>query len=307
MSVAVGVIGCGRAHPPGRLTNAELETRIDTTDTWIRDRTGITSRWIGGTTTGLATEAARQALDDAGLTIDAIGLIVVATSTPDQPIPAAAALVARELGSDAGTMDVNGACAGFVYAYVSAASWVSLTGRPALVIGVDVLSRIVDPGDRGTVILFGDGAGAVVMAPSGDGPELLSVHSGSDATAVAILECRAGGFLHMDGQAVFKLAVRAAMASIEEALTAAGLGHDDIDLFVPHQANERITAAIAKRLSLDPSRVVSTIAETGNASAATIPYALSVAGDEGRLHPGDVVVLCGFGAGMTWATAVLRW
>lgn len=306
MSVGVGVVGCGRAHPAGRLTNADLAARIDTTEQWILERTGIESRWIGGTTTGLATEAARAALESASMSVDDLGLIVVATSTPDQPIPSAAALVARELGSTAGTMDVNGACAGFVYAYVSAASWVSLTQRPALVIGVDVLSKVVDPDDRGTAILFGDGAGAVVLSPS-DSSAILAAHSGTDATQIEILECQPGGFLYMEGKAVFKLAVRAAIDSIDQALSAAGLTEADIDLFVPHQANERITAAIAKRLDLDPSQVVSTIVNTGNASAATIPYGLSVADDEHRLRSGDIVVLCGFGAGMTWSTTVLRW
>jgi len=203
-------------------------------------------------------------------------------------------------------MDVNGACAGFVYAYVSAASWVSLTQRPALVIGVDVLSKVVDPDDRGTAILFGDGAGAVVLGPSESGA-ILSAHCGTDATQIGILECRPGGFLFMEGKAVFKLAVRAAIDSIEQALSAAGLTEADIDLFVPHQANERITAAISKRLDLEPSQVLSTIVDTGNASAATIPYGLSVADDDGRLRRGDIVVLCGFGAGMTWATTILRW
>ena len=307
------MLGCGRAHPDQRLTNADLEARLDTSDQWIRDRTGIHSRWIGGTTTQLSADAARLALAAAGVTAAELGTIVVATSTPDRIIPSTAALVARELGSTAGTFDVNGACAGFVYALGSAAGWVGLTGKPALVIGADVMSRIVDPDDRGTAILFGDGAGALVIGPAGAaGTEtidsaLLALHSGTDGATVEILECRSGAFLSMEGQAVFKIAVRAAVDSITTALIAAGLTAADIGLFVPHQANERITRSIAQRLGLGPDQVVSTLADTGNSSAATIPYALSVADEHGRIERGAIVVLCGFGAGMTWSTAVLRW
>lgn len=312
MSAHIAVLGCGRAHPDHQLTNADLEARLDTSDQWIRDRTGISSRWIGGTTTQLSTDAATIALAAAGVAASELGTIVLATSTPDRTIPSTAALVARDLGSHAGTFDVNGACAGFVYALGSAVGWVELTGKPALVIGADVMSRIVDPDDRGTAILFGDGAGALVIAPRAEsadhaGSALLALHAGTDGATVEILECQTGGFLQMEGQAVFKIAVRAAVESITTALTAAGLTPADIGLFVPHQANDRITRSIAQRLGLSQEQVMSTLVDTGNSSAATIPYALSIAADEGRLPRGTIVVLCGFGAGMTWSTAVLRW
>lgn len=308
MTADIVVLGWGRAHPDSRLTNADLEARLDTTDEWIFERTGISSRWIGGTTAGLSTAAARIALTEAGIDPSELGAIVVATSTPDQRIPSTAALVARELGSSAGGFDVNGACAGYVYALGAAAGWVGLTGRPALVIGTDVMSRIIDPADRGTAILFGDGAGALVIAPAGaTASAVLSLHSGTDGTTSEILECAADGFLRMEGRAVFKVAVRAAVESIHAALHQADLEPGDIDLFVPHQANERITSAIAQRLGLRDDQVVSTLGETGNTSAGSIPYSLSVAADAGRLERGKIVVLCGFGAGMTWSTAILRW
>ena len=290
MTTPIVVLGCGRAHPDGQLTNADLEERLDTTDQWIRERTGICSRWIGGSTTEWSTTAARIALAHADVTPAELGVIVVATSTPDQRLPSTAAMVARDLGSDAGGFDVNGACAGYVYALGAAAGWVELTGRPALVIGTDVMSRIIDPNDRNTAILFGDGAGALVIGPTGDTDSaLLSLHSGTDGTTVDILRCEAEGFLTMQGPAVFKVAVRAAVESIKAALDQAGLDASEADLLVPHQANERITTAIAQRLELSADRVVSTLAETGNTSAGSIPYSLSVACDDGRLRRGQIV------------------
>jgi 3-oxoacyl-[acyl-carrier-protein] synthase-3 len=233
-------------------------------------------------------------------------MLVVATSTPARLLPGAAAGVARELDLTCGVVDMNGACAGFVYAWQAAQGFLAAGLGSVLVVGSDILSQVTDPDDRATVILFGDGAGAVLLSPEGDGA-VLGFHAGTDPGAEDILYCEHGGHMTMEGPAVFKLAVRAATDSALRALERAGLGPGDVDLFVPHQANQRITDAIAGRLELGPERVVSTIARTGNTSAGSIPHALSVASAEGRLRRGDVVLLSGFGAGMTWATAVLRW
>ncbi len=300
------IAGVGGALPDGVLTNADLEARMDTSDEWIVARTGIRSRRVGGTTTGLAAEAARAALAQAGADDEPVGMIILATSTPDRPIPASAAAVAGELGLECGTIDVNGACAGFVYAITAAFGFLDAGVGSVLVIGSDVMTRVVDPNDRGTAILFADAAGALVLSPGGDA-ELLGWHAGTDPSTLSILKCEPGSLVEMSGQAVFKVAVRAAADSALAALANAEIKPGDVDLLVPHQANQRITDALASRLGLGPERVVSTIAETGNSSAATIPYALSVAQADGRLHDGDILLLSGFGAGMTWASAVLRW
>jgi 3-oxoacyl-[acyl-carrier-protein] synthase-3 len=223
-------------------------------------------------------------------------------------MPGASASVAGALGYIGPAFDLNGACAGFPYALVTTSGWIAGGARRALVVGVDAMSAITDPSDRSTAILFGDGAGAVVVEhdPGGTGG-VLGWHAGTDATARSILHCQRDAFIAMEGQAVFKIAVRAAVDSAFRALERAEMKPGDIDLFVPHQANQRITDAIASRLELEPDRVVSTLADTGNSSAGTIPYSLSVAADEGRLRDGSVVLLSGFGAGMTWCTALYRW
>jgi 3-oxoacyl-[acyl-carrier-protein] synthase-3 len=277
---------------------------MDTSDEWIVARTGIHSRRVGGTTTGLAAQAARTAIAQAGPDIEPIAAIVLATSTPDRVIPASAATVAGELGLTCGTFDVNGACAGFVYALIAATGF--LGAGSVLVIGADVMTRVVDPTDRGTAILFADGAGALVLAPGG-GADLLGWHAGTDPSTLDILKCELGDTITMQGQAVFKFAVRAAADSALQALASANVKPGDVDVLIPHQANQRITDALAHRLGLSDDRVVSTIANTGNSSAGTIPFALSVAAADGRLHDGSLVLLSGFGAGMTWASAVLRW
>jgi 3-oxoacyl-[acyl-carrier-protein] synthase-3 len=304
------VTGVGGAVPDGILTNADLESRMDTSDEWIRERTGIVERRVGGTTAGLAAEAGRIALAQAGAAgAPPVSMVLLATSTPDEVIPGSAAAVAGELGFTCGGADLNGACAGFVYGLVAAGGFLAPGGGSVLVAGSDVMTRITDPHDRGTAILFADGAGAVVLspAPAGSDAGLLGWHAGTDPSTHDILRCGVGGTIEMAGQAVFKVAIRATTASVLAALEAAGVDASDVDLFVPHQANQRITDALAARLGLGPDRVVSTIDRTGNSSAGTIPFALSVAHDEGRLRDGAIVVLTGFGAGMTWATAVLRW
>ena len=306
--VGARFLGTGRATPPGTLTNAELEARLDTTDTWIVERTGIRSRTVGGTTASLAADAGAQALSAAGLPATDLGAIVVATCTPDRVFPSVSSVVAGTLGATCATFDVNGACAGFIHGLVSALAWSAADGKPVLVAGADRMTSVIDPDDRSTAILFGDGAGAMVVAADAGSPGgILAIDGGTDATAADILCCEPGQTIHMEGRSVFKIAVRAAAESIDVALERASMTATEIDLLILHQANERITRAIANRLELSDDQVVSTLAHTGNASAATIPHATSVAVDDGRLTDGGTVVLCGFGAGMTWATALLRW
>lgn len=312
MRIPARVVGWGRHHPDEVVTNADLEARLDTSDEWIRERTGIASRRVGGVTSEMASAAALQAVRRWGGDPATIDVVTVATSTPDRTMPPVAAAVASAVGAGAGMFDLNGACTGFVQALVGAHGLLAAGVQRVLVVGSDAMSRITDPEDRSTAILFGDGAGALVLETSGDADSpcsggLLSADFGGDPTTRDILTCAAGGYIEMQGQAVFKVAIRAATDSAVRALDAAGIEARDVDLFVPHQANQRITDAIASRLGLAEHAVMSTIEETANTSAATVPAALSVAADDGRLRDGHHVLLSGFGAGMTWATAVLRW
>lgn len=314
MSLArAAVIGCGSAVPEGRLTNADLERRgLDTNDEWIVERTGIRERRMAGpddTTAALATAAGGSAIKDAGLTPDDIGFVVLATTTPDQVLPSTSTAVQDALGVRCGAIDLSAACAGFVYALGMAASMVE-TGRAdnVLVIGAETLTRIVDPMDRGTAILFGDGAGAVVLARSDDAGGLLSWDTGCDGSLASILEVPAGdAYMSMDGPEVFRKAVRVVVESGAAALAAAGVAADDIAVFVPHQANVRIISAACDRLGIPFERAFVNIDQYGNTSAASVPLALHGAVEAGRLTDGDLVLLSGFGAGMTWASAVLRW
>lgn len=312
MRIAARVVGWGRHHPDEIVTNADLEARLDTSDEWIRERTGIRSRRVGGVTGDMAVAAALAAVDRWGGDPRSIEVVTVATSTPDRVMPPVAATVAGAVGANAGMFDLNGACTGFVQALVTAHGLLATGVRRVLVVGSDAMSRITDPEDRSTTILFGDGAGALLLeAPedpaAGHTGGLLSVDFGGDPASMGILTCATDGHIEMQGQAVFKVAVRAATESATRALRAAAIEPGDVDLFVPHQANQRITDAIASRLGLAGHTVVSTIAETANTSAATIPAAIAVAADDGRLRDGHRLLLSGFGAGMTWASAILRW
>ncbi|HEX2040121.1 MAG TPA: beta-ketoacyl-ACP synthase III [Acidimicrobiales bacterium] len=306
------VTGLGCALPSRRLTNADLEARVDTTDRWIVERTGIRERRIAGpddTTASLATAAGGAAIKDAGLTPDDIDLLVLATCTPDQQLPHTSARVQDALGLRCGALDLGAACAGFVYALGFAASIVE-TGRAehVVVVGAETLSRIIDPDDRGTAVLFGDGAGACVVSRSDQPGGLLSWHVGCDGAAADLLQIPPeAGFLQMDGPEVFRRAVRVVVESAAAALARAGLAAEDVGLFVPHQANIRIIQAAAERLGIPMERVVVNIERYGNTSAASIPIALHEAVTAGRLSAGDVVLMSGFGAGMTYASATLRW
>ena len=313
------VIGSGSALPARIVTNDELAQRIDTSDAWIRERTGIAQRHIASEderTSDLATRAAQAALEDAGLTPDDIDLIVLATATPDLTFPSTAAIVQSKLGITAGAaFDVHAVCTGFVYALSTANAFLT-TGqhRRALVIGAETFSRIIDWEDRSTCVLFGDGAGAFVLEAQdteergilgstlrcdGSMTELLYVDGGPSATGTV-------GHLRMQGNKVFKEAVGRISSAMVEAAKVADIPMSAVDWFVPHQANQRIIAGVVKRLELDPSKIVSTIARHGNTSAASIPLAYDVARRDGRIKDGDLVMIEGMGGGLTWGAALFR-
>jgi len=311
-SSGLGVTGAavtswGVALPETAVTNADLEARLDTSDHWITERTGIRERRIGGTTGELATAAARQALVAADASPGSVDLLVLATSTPDQHMPATASVVQDALGLHCGAFDVNAACSGFVYALVAGAGMTGIGARRVLVVGADVMSRLTDQQDRSTAVLFGDGAGAVVL-DAVDGPgQILGWNLGSDGSLRHLLQADIGGYITMMGKEVFRRAVRVMVDSSEAALARAGLTAADVDLLVPHQANTRIISAACERLGIPMERTASVLDRTGNTSAASIPLALGDAASAGRLAKGDIVLLVGFGAGMTWASVVLRW
>lgn len=301
------VTGWGVALPDTAVTNADLEARLDTSDRWITERTGISERRIGGTTGQLAAAAARQALVAAGATPASVDLLVLATSTPDQQMPATASTVQESLGLRCGAFDVNAACSGFVYALIAGVGMAGIGARRVLVVGADVMSRVTDQQDRGTAVLFGDGAGAVVLdAVEGPG-QILGWDLGSDGSLRHLLQADIGGYVRMEGKEVFRRAVRVMVESSEASLAKAGLTAADVDLLVPHQANTRIIVAACERLGIPVERTAMVLHRTGNTSAASIPLALGDAVDAGRVAKGDHVLLVGFGAGMTWASAVLRW
>ena len=303
---AVAATGCGRFLPETVVTNDDLATRLDTSDEWIVERTGIRSRRVGGTTVGNATEAARRALADAGRSADELGLIVVATTTPDRVVPPTATEVAEHLDVQCGAFDLSATCAGFVYGVVVAGELCARLRQPGVVVGADAITRIVDPADRSVGVLFGDGAGAVVLEPT-DGEAGLLGWSMRTEPCAEILKCELGGYVSMNGQELFYKAIHAAEESALAALKEAGLEAGDVDLFVPHQANTRIIDALARRVGIESDKVVSVIEHTGNTSAASIPIGLCAAAGDGRLRPGAVVLMTAFGGGMTLASAVLRW
>jgi 3-oxoacyl-[acyl-carrier-protein] synthase-3 len=305
--MGVEVRGWGSALPEKIVTNADFASRLDTTDQWIIERTGIRERRFGGSTGSLAVEAGQRAIDVAGVDPASIGVVVLATTTPDQQMPATASYVQDALGCGGGAMDLNAACSGFVYAMVAGAGLCEMGAARVLVIGSDVMSRITDQDDRGTAILFGDGAGAVVLDRV-DGPgRLLGWDLGSDGSLRHLLSCDAGGYTQMNGKEVFRQAVRVMVDSCTKALSRSGRTAADVTLLVPHQANTRIVSAACDRLGIPIERTALVLERTGNTSAGSVPLALADAADNGRLADGDLVLLCGFGAGMTWASTVLQW
>jgi 3-oxoacyl-[acyl-carrier-protein] synthase-3 len=300
------ITGWGTALGPKTLTNKDLEQMMETSDEWIVERTGIRERHVGGTTVGLSTESGRAALDMSGVDLAEIDALVLATTTPDTQW-GTAATVQNELGLRCGAFDVNAACSGFVYGLVTAHGMIAMGARKVLLIGTDSLSRIVDWEDRNTAVLFGDGSGAVVLeAVEGPG-QLLAWDLDADGSLGRLLWAEVGGFIHMEGKEVFRRAVRIMVDSATKSMNHAGITADDIALVVPHQANVRIIQAACDRLGIEHERAVMVLDRTGNTSSASVPLALADALDTGRVKEGDLLLLVGFGGGMTAASAVLRW
>ena len=312
------------AVPDRRVTNEELSQRVDTSDAWIVERTGIRERRVaaeGETTASLAIEAGAAAIKRADLSPSDIGCCIVATCTPEQPMPPTSSFVQEALGLRCGAFDLDAACSGFVYSLVIGASLVSTTGAPVLVIGSETLSRITDPDDRSTCVLFGDGAGAAVVQAADDERGILSSFMKSDGTLAELLYRPGGGakipfdlamlddkshLVKMAGPEVFKAAVRSMCEAAEQALKRAGVTSEDIDLLVPHQANNRIIEATAKYAGIPMEKVFVNVDRYGNMSSASVPVALDEAREQGRIRDGSLVLMVAFGAGFTWAANVVR-
>jgi 3-oxoacyl-[acyl-carrier-protein] synthase III len=320
------IVGVGSVLPERVVPNAEFERYVDTSDEWIRERTGINERHFASadeTTSDLAVAAGRIALETAGIAPEQVDLIVCATCTPDTPIPAAGVWIQRKLGVAAPAFDVNGACAGFSYAFSTATAFIeSGHAETVLVIGAEEMSKVMDLNDRATCILFGDGAGAAVLRRS-DTPGVIGSVLGADGSAAEILLIPAGGSripashetvdahdhaLRMpNGREVFKRAVVEMSNACRQLLEKSGFTPDDVDLLIPHQANARIMIAVAERLGISMDRAVVDVETVGNTSAASIPIALDRAYRAGRVHEGDLVLLTSFGAGLSWGANLLRW
>ena len=324
--VHVSITGLGRHVPERVVTNDELARLVDTSDEWITSRTGIKERRFaadGEALSDLALPAARAALAAAGISSRDLDLIIVATVTPDMMFPATAALLADQLGaSEAGAYDLSAGCTGFIYALVQAHGMISSgLSKHALIVGADVLSKLMNLADRSTCVLFGDGAGAAVIEPVESGG-FLAFELGADGSGGVDLSLPAGGsripataesvargdhYVHMNGRQVFKFATRVLVSSAERVLRQAGLSSGDVDVYVPHQANVRIIDHAVAKLGIPKERVVVNVDRYGNTSSASIPLALADALAEGRLHKGDTVLMTGMGAGLTWGSVVMNW
>ncbi|MGG3162410.1 beta-ketoacyl-ACP synthase III [Geobacillus stearothermophilus] len=308
--MGAGIIGVGRYVPEKVLTNADLEKMMDTSDEWIRTRTGIEERRIAADdidTSDMAYFAAEKALADAGVEAKDIDLIVVATVTPDRSFPSVACMLQERLGAvNAAAMDLSAACSGFMYGMVTAAQFIDTgTYKYILVVGADKLSKITDWTDRNTAVLFGDGAGAVVMGPVSPGRGILSFELGADGTGGKHLY--KDEYIVMNGREVFKFAVRQMGESSVRVLEKAGLTKEDVDFLIPHQANIRIVEAARQRLELPEEKISTTIRRYGNTSAASIPISLVEELEAGNIRDGDLIVMVGFGGGLTWGAIALRW
>jgi len=318
------VIGCGAYLPANIVTNAELASRMDTSDEWIRTRTGIRQRHIaspGEKTSDLALAAAKAAMENAGASADDIDLVICATTTPDETFPSVGTMIQSRLGMSRGAaFDVQAVCSGFIYALAVADNFIkSGQARTVLVVGAETMSRLMDWNDRTTSVLFGDGAGALLLnAAEGAGSAadrgVLNTRLFSDGRLHDLLYVDGGpsttgttGYLRMQGKEVFRHAVTNIAAAIEASAEAAGVPVAEIDWFIPHQANQRILDGTAKRLHIDPVKVVSTVATHGNTSAASVPLALATAVADGRIKQGQLVLLEAMGGGLTWGAALLRW
>ncbi|ARD49107.1 beta-ketoacyl-ACP synthase III [Sporosarcina sp. P33] len=305
-----GLLGVGKYVPPTVITNEDLEKRIDTSDEWIRTRTGIEERRIADdetNTSDMAYEAAKAALESADIRADQIGLILVATVTPDHIFPSVATMIQDRLGAkNAAAMDISAACAGFMYGVVTAKQFVESGAYDyVLVVGVEKLSKIVDWEDRNTAVLFGDGAGATVVGKVSEGRGILSFELGADGSGGKHL-CH-NDHLEMNGREVFKFAVRQMGESAVSVAEKAGLTKDDVDYLIPHQANIRIMEASRERLGLPIEKMSKTVHKYGNTSAASIPISLTDDLAEGRVKDDDIIVLVGFGGGLTWGALCIKW
>lgn len=305
--MGIEIAGWGMALPPRIVSNRDLEKTLDTSDAWIHERTGIRERRIGESTAELAIEAGRAALEHAGVAPASVDLMILCTTTPDETVPATSARVHHELGLGGGAFDLNAACSGFVYGLVVAEGMLSTGAERVLLIGAETLSRITDWEDRNTAVLFGDGGGALVLDRSRGEGQLLASDLGLDGASRAILKAEVGGTIEMDGREVFKRAVRVVVDSASRTLAKAGCRPDEVRLLVPHQANIRIIHAACDRLGIDRERAAIVLDRTGNTSSASIPLAWIDAIAQNRVRDGDRILLTGFGAGMTWGSALLRW
>jgi 3-oxoacyl-[acyl-carrier-protein] synthase-3 len=306
-----GIVGLGRFIPEQIVTNFDLEKRMDTTDEWIRTRTGIEERRYAGDdidTSDMAFEAAKDAIQDAGIRADQIGLILVATVTPDKPFPSVSAMIQARLGAtNAAAMDISAACAGFMYGVITAKQFVETGTYPyVLVVGVEKLSKITNFEDRNTAVLFGDGAGAAIVGQVSEGRGILSFELGADGTGGKHLY-QDGPYLVMNGREVFKFAVRQMGESAENVIEKAGLSKEEVDFLVPHQANIRIMESSRQRLDLPEEKMSKTINQFGNTSAASIPISLKEEVLNGKISDDDVIVMVGFGGGLTWGAIAMRW
>jgi 3-oxoacyl-[acyl-carrier-protein] synthase-3 len=323
----VSLAGLGRYLPPKVLANSDLAKMVETSDEWIRTRTGISERRISGTdvaSSDLAVPAAKQAMEQAGITADDLDMIIAATITPDMLCPSTACLIQAKLGAKrAGAFDLSAACTGFIYSLAVAHGLIATgSARNVLIVGTECLSRIVDWTDRNTCVLFGDGAGAAVVRPSNGRGELLDTFLAADGTGEELIFIPAGGsrlpanrettdqrlhFLKIKGQEVFKFAVTAFKRLVQCSVERCGIREEDIHLVVPHQVNVRIIDSALKGLKIARERVYVNLDRYGNTSAASVPIALSEAVEMGRLKPGDIVLMVAFGGGLTWGSAVVRW
>lgn len=307
-----GIVGLGKYVPEKVLTNFDLEKTIDTNDEWIRTRTGIEERRIAGdeeNTSDLALSAAKKAIEDANITADQIGLILVATVTPDRAFPSVACQIQETLGAvNAAAMDVSAACSGFIYALATAKQFIeSKSYQYILVVGVEKLSKVTDWNDRNTAVLFGDGACAAVIGEVSEGRGILSFELGADGTGGKHLFMNDEQTISMNGREVFKFAVRQMGETAVSVLDKAGLSKEDVDLLIPHQANIRIMEASRERLELPEEKLSKHIHKYGNTSSASIGLALADELEDGRIKDDDILVLVGFGGGLTWGGAVIKW
>ncbi|MEW4192319.1 beta-ketoacyl-ACP synthase III [Bacillus altitudinis] len=307
-----GIIGLGRYIPEKVLTNHDLEKMVETSDEWIRTRTGIEERRIASddvNTSHMALAAAKKALADADVAAEDIDMILVATVTPDQAFPTVACMIQEQLGAHkACAMDISAACAGFMYGLVTGKQFIeSGTYKHVLVVGVEKLSRITDWDDRNTAVLFGDGAGAAVLGTVSEGKGILSFELGADGSGGKHLYLDAKDHTIMNGREVFKFAVRQMGESSVNVIEKAGLSKEDVDFLIPHQANIRIMEAARERLELPVEKMSKTVHKYGNTSAASIPISLCEEIEAGKIHDGDVIVMVGFGGGLTWGAIAMRW